>query len=293
MDRHTALLSIATLTIFLGASAAQTPPTGTQNPPAREEAARRPARVGPPSHSASASQLEIQADKLRAEKSYADAIDYYRAAIKKAPSAGLWNKLGITDLQFGRHKDAIKSFDHAIKLDAKLAEAYNNRGAVYYISGAQEQALAERAGRSVPGGALKNYRKAVSEYQKALAIREDSASYHSNLGTAYFALKEFPTAINEYARAMQIDPEVFEHRSQTGVTAHMSSPEDRAYYSFVLARIYAKSGDLDHALAYLRKAMEDGYKGIDSVYQEQEFAALRKDPRFAELMSSKPAVIPQ
>ena len=61
----------------------------------------------------------------------------------------------------------------------------------------------------------------------------------------------------------------------------------------VLARIYAKSGDLDHALAYLRKAMEDGYKEIDSVYQDQEFAALRKDPRFAELMSSKPAVIPQ
>jgi tetratricopeptide (TPR) repeat protein len=293
MNRPTALLSIATLTIFLGVPEAQTPPTGTQNPPAMEETAARPARVGPPPRSASATQLEIQADKLRAGKSYADAIDYYRAAIKKAAAAGLWNKIGITELQFGRHKDAIKSFDRAIKLDPKLAEAYNNRGAVYYISGAQQQTVAERAGKSVPGGALKNYRKAVSEYQKALAIREDNASYHSNLGTAYFALREFPAAISEYVRAMQIDPEVFEHRSQTGITAHMSSPEDRAYYSFVLARIYAKGGDLDRALAYLRKAMEDGYKEIDSVYKDQEFAMLRKDPRFAELMTSKPAVIPQ
>lgn len=293
MNRHTALLSIATLTIFLGASAAQTPPTATQNPPAMEEAAPRPARVGPPPHSASAAQLEIDADTLRAEKSYADAIDYYRAAIKKSATAGLWNKIGITELQFGRHKDAIKSFNHAIKLDPKLAEAYNNRGAVYYISGAQQQTVAQRAGKSVPGGALKNYRKAVSEYQKALAIREDNASYHSNLGTAYFALREFPLAINEYVRAMQIDPQVFEHRSQTGIAAQMSSPEDRAYYSFVLARIYAKAGDLDRALEYLRKAMEDGYKEIDSVYKDQEFAMLRKDPRFAELMSSKPAVIPQ
>ncbi|MGB9105194.1 MAG: tetratricopeptide repeat protein [Terriglobales bacterium] len=293
MNRHTALLSIATLTIFLGASAAQTPPTGTQNPPALGETAPRPARVGPPPHSASAAQLEIDADTLRAEKSYADAIDYYRAAIKKSATAGLWNKIGITELQFGRHKDAIKSFNHAIKLDPKLAEAFNNRGAVYYISGAQQQALAGRAGKSVPGGALKNYRKAVSEYQKALAIREDNASYHSNLGTAYFALREFPAAIAEYVRAMQIDPQVFEHRSQTGIAAQMSSPEDRAYYSFVLARIYAKAGDLDRALEYLRKAMEDGYKEIDSVYKDQEFAMLRKDPRFAELMSSKPAVIPQ
>ncbi len=293
MNRPTALLSIATFTIFLGVPEAQTPPTGTQNPPAMEETAARPARVGPPPRSASATQLEIQADKLRADKSFADAIDYYRAAIKKAAAPGLWNKIGITELQFGRHKDAIKSFDRAIKLDPKLAEAYNNRGAVYYISGAQQQTVAERAGKSVPGGALKNYRKAVSEYQKALAIREDNASYHSNLGTAYFALREFPAAISEYVRAMQIDPEVFEHRSQTGITAHMSSPEDRAYYSFVLARIYAKGGDLDRALAYLRKAMEDGYKEIDSVYKDQEFAMLRKDPRFAELMTSKPAVIPQ
>lgn len=293
MNRHTALLSIATLTIFLGVAAAQTSPTGTQKPPAMEETAARPARVGPPPPSASAPQLEIQADKLRADKSYADAIDYYRAAIKKAATASLWNKMGITELQFGRHKDAIKSFDHAIKLDPKISEAYNNRGAVYYISGAQQQTKAERAGKSVPGGALKNYRKAVSEYQKALAIHEDNASYHSNLGTAYFALREFPAAINEYVRAMQIDPEVFEHRSQTGIAAHMSSPEDRAFYSFVLARIYAKAGDLDHSLEYLRKAMEDGYKEMDSVYKDQEFAVLRKDPRFAELMSSKPVVIPR
>ena len=293
MNRHAALLSLATLILFLGASAAQTPPTGTQNLPAREESARRPARVGPPPRSASAAQLEIDADTLRAEKSYADAIDYYRAAIKKAATSGLWNKVGITQLQLGRHKDAIKSFDHAIKLDPKLAEAYNNRGAVYYIAGAQQQTLAERAGKSVPGGSLKNYRKAVAEYQKALAIHEDNASYHSNLGTAYFALREFPAAVSEYVRAMQIDPEIFEHRSQTGIAAHMSSPEDRAYYSFVLARIYAKAGDLDHALEYLRRAMEDGYKEIDSVYKDQEFVTLRKDPRFAELMTSKPAAIPQ
>ena len=300
MNRHAALLSIATLTVFLGAGEAQNPPTGTpaptpgtQNPPALGEAVRRPARVGPPPQAASAAQLEFEADKLRADKSYADAIDYYRAAIKKSASAGLWNKLGITELQIGRNKDAIKSFDRAIKLNPKLAEAYNNRGAVYYISGAQQQTLAERAGKPVPGGALKNYHRAVSEYQKALAITEDNASYHSNLGTAFFALKEFPSAINEYARAMQIDPEVFEHRSQTGIAAQMFSPEDRAYYSFVLARMYAKAGDLDRSLAYLRKALEDGYKEIDAVYKDQEFAVLRKDPRFAELMSSKPLAIPQ
>jgi tetratricopeptide (TPR) repeat protein len=238
-------------------------------------------------------QLEIQADKLRAEKSFADAMDYYRAALKKAPSAGVWNKIGITELQAGHYKPAIKSFDRAIKLDSNLAEAYNNRGAVYYIQGAQRQAAALRAGKSTPGGTRKDYRKAVREYQRALAIQEDNASYHSNLGTAFFAMKDFPGAMNEYARAMQLDPEVFERRSQTGVAAQMSSPEDRAHYSFVLARMYAKAGYFDRALLYLRKALEDGYKNMAQVYQDQEFATLRKDPRFSELMNSRTTAIPQ
>lgn len=293
MNHHTVLLSTATLAMLLGLAAAQAPPAPAQNPSPLEQAPPAPVRVGPPPPQASAMELEIQADKLRAEKSYLDAMDYYRAAIKKAASASLWNKLGITELQISRHKDAIKSFDHAIKLDPKLAEAYNNRGALYYIQGAQQQAEAERAGKSVPHGATKRYRKSIVEYQKALAIHEDNASYHSNLGTAFFALKQYPTALSEYARAMQIDPDVFEHHSQTGIAAQMSSPEDRAYYSFVLARMYAKSGYIDRALLYLRKALEDGYKDFDTVYKDQGFATLRKDPRFAELMNSRPAVIPQ
>jgi tetratricopeptide (TPR) repeat protein len=294
MNRHTALLSVATLILCLGLSAAQQTETPeAQNPPAAPPTRPQPVRVGPPPRNASASDLEIQADQLRAEKSYADAIDYYSAAIKKAPSASRWNKLGITELQTGRQKDAVKSFDRALKIDPKLAEAYNNRGAVYYIQGAQQQVAAERANRSVPHGAIKHYQKAIEEYRKALALNDESASYHSNLGTALFALKDFPAAINEYARAMQLDPDVFEHRSQTGVTAHMSSPEDRAYYSFLLARMYAKAGNFDRALQYLRKSMEDGYKDFDAVYKDQEFATLRKDPRFNALMSSRPTAIPQ
>ncbi|MBZ5629772.1 MAG: tetratricopeptide repeat protein [Acidobacteriia bacterium] len=288
MNRRRALLTFAIVAVLLAGSNAQE----TKDPSTADRPAA-PVRVGPPPAGASPSALEAQGDKLRADKAYVDALDYYRAVLKKAPSAAVWNKIGITELQLSRFKEAAKSFDHASKLDAKFPEAYNNRGAVYYIVGASQQASSERAGKSVPRGARKNYRKAIKEYMKALELQNDSASYHSNLGTAYFALKEYPAAINEYAIAMQLDPEVFEHRSQTGIAAQMSSPQDRAYYSFVLARMYAKSGNSDRALQYLRKAMEDGYKDIDAVYKDQEFAALRKDPRFSELMASKPQAIPQ
>jgi len=37
--------------------------------------------------------------------------------------------------------------------------------------------------------------------------------------------------------------------------------------------------------------MEDGYKDLKNVYKDTEFAQLRKNPRFTELMASTAPVI--
>lgn len=235
-------------------------------------------RVEPPSPTANVDELEARGDQLRDVKSYRDSIDYYRAALEKAKreksrSAVLYNKMGIAELQMLRFNDANKSFGHAIKMDKTYAEAFNNRGVVYYQQ--------------------KKYGKAVKEYNKALTLRETSASFHSNLGSAYFSQNQFQSAAIEYSRAMQLDPDIFERNSKGGIAAHLQSPEDRAHFAFVIAKMYAQVGNFDRSLLYLRRAMEDGYKGIEEVYKDQEFAKLRMDPRFAELMASKPVAIPQ
>lgn len=262
------LFAIAFVTVFCSLAPAQVSQLDQIQiaPPMRQ--------VQPPSPAASVEELEKQGDELRSRKAYLDALDYFHAALAKAPdNPSIINKIGISQLMLQRYKEAGKTFDQAIKKNRKFAEAYNNLGVVQY----------ER----------RKYAAAAKQYKKALEISPDTASFYSNLGAAYFAGKKFEQASQAYAKAMQLDPGIFEHTSHTGITAQMASPEDRAHYDFVLAKLYAKMGDTDHSLQYLRKAMEDGYKKVDDALTDPEFAELRKDARFTELMKTRPPAIPE
>lgn len=262
MGRTWLILVAATTLLFPAASIPQNTITTEQ----------QVQRVAPPPPGASAADLEKSGDELRADKAYVDALDYYAAALKKQPSAVIYNKAGICELQMMHFGPAKKYFQQAVKLDAKYAEAHNNLGVTFY-----EQ---------------KKTKQAVKEYLKAVKLDDDSAAFHANLGTAYLSRKEFDKMSAEYSRALQLDPLVFEHSSLTGVSLRLGTPEDRARYDFLVAKVYASLGNSEESLRYLRKAMEEGYKQIGEVYKDNEFAVLRKDPRFTELMAQKPPAIP-
>jgi tetratricopeptide (TPR) repeat protein len=231
--------------------------------------------IDPPAPDATAADLEARAEQLRGGKFYLDALDYYHAALAKKPSsaANLLNKIGITELMMQRYREAKKSFDRAIKLDHQFASAYNNRGVILYEE--------------------KKYGAAVKDYRRAIAIDNNSASFFSNLGAALFAKKEFEPAAVAYQHAVELDPDVFERTSRGGVQAQLPSPGDRARYDFTVAKLYAKMGYSERALEYLRKALEEGYKDFNNVYKDAEFAAVRKDKRFTEMVAAKPASLPE
>ena len=98
-------------------------------------------------------------------------------------------------------------------------------------------------------------------------------------------------AVAAYQHALELDPDVFQRTSRVGVQAQLPSPEDRARYDYTVAKLYAKMGFSDQSLEYLKRAMEAGYKDLKNVYKDAEFAELRKNPRFTELMASKAIVI--
>jgi tetratricopeptide (TPR) repeat protein len=217
--------------------------------------------------------LEDQGDNLRARSMYLDALDSYRAAIAKKPSAVLYNKLGITEIQLRRTSDALTAINRAIHMQRGYADAWNNRGSVYYLEG--------------------NYRRAGKDFEHAIKLNDQNASFHSNLGSAYFNEHHLDKASQEYQIALRLDPLVFERSSKSGIEALMGKPSDHAEFEYLMAKLYAQSGDLSDALLHLRKAIEEGYKAINNVYKDQEFATVRTDQRFKDLMAQKPEGIPQ
>jgi tetratricopeptide (TPR) repeat protein len=231
-------------------------------------------RIEPPSPTASVAELEQKADILRVEKYYADAIDYYEAALQKASDrAVLYDKKGIAHLLMLHLGEAKRDFERSMRANSKYPEAMNNLAVIYYYE--------------------RNYGKAAKFYRRAIAIAPQNASFHSNLGTAYFEKKDYTRASQEYATALSLDPEIFERRSQSGVSAHMASPEDRARYSYVLAKMFATRGDAERCLLYLKKAMEEGFKVAESFQKDHEFAGFRKDPRFMSLLQHGPLPLPE
>ncbi len=270
MARH---FSLAVCTLFLGLPIlAQTQaPQDTGLPQGLQEHAAQVQLL--PLDTSTAAELEAQGDLLRARNLHLDALDSYKAAIRKEPTAARYNKLGITYVLLRKPLEAQEAINRAIHMQKSYADAWNNLASVYYMSG--------------------DFKRAIKDYLRAIKINDLNASYHSNLGSAYFNRHELVKASREYQVALKLDPYVFERSSRSGISALMGKPSDRAEFEYIMAKLFAQSGDPADALLHLRKALEEGYKNINNVYKDQEFATVRTDQRFKDLMSQKPEAIPQ
>lgn len=211
---------------------------------------------------------EIRGDVFMARKMYREAIDAYRQG--PANSAVIANKIGIAFHQLLQFNMAEKYYRRAIKLNHKYPQAINNLGTVYYARG--------------------KYKKAIKSYKHALKFygKTPPASVYANLGAAYFSRKKYKRAMSAYADALRIDPLVFEHHSNFGTLMQERSIRQRALFYLDLAKLYAKLGDSQRAILYLRKALEEGVKNRKEIPKMPEFASLKKNAAFLQLLAENP-----
>jgi tetratricopeptide (TPR) repeat protein len=191
-------------------------------------------------------------------KDYANAAEVYRSLLKETPNdARLWNRLGIALQQENMFNEALKSYQHAARLDSKSGDSWNNMGTVYF----QQIKLA----------------KAVRAYKKAINLDPQNATFYSNIGLAYMNNKKIPEADAVFQRALQLDPEVFEHRGRVGSIIQHHSAGDYGKLYFLVAKSFAATGNAERCGYYLRKARDEGYAEIDAVKTDPAFTGVLND----------------
>lgn len=214
----------------------------------------------PNPETASEAQLETAADVLRARRFLEDALDYYGYAIKKGGDLpSIMNKIGIVELELRHPDEARVFFQRVVKMRKKDADAWNNLGAIEYLSA--------------------DFGRAISDYKRAIKLNKTDAPYHSNLATAYFDRKDFESARKEYDIALKLDPDMLSHHGTTGTTTRMLSPEDHARFCYELARLYATRGDDENMMRYLTMSSEAGFDVLREMGSDSVMGRYRKDPR--------------
>ena len=220
---------------------------------------------------ASPKALEEQADLLRIRRFPEDALDFYNYALKRGGNpVALMNKLGLIELELRNVDLAIMYFRQVVKMDRRNAEGWNNLAATEYLRSA--------------------YSTAISGYKKAVKADKSIAVFHANLGTAYFEIKDYKRARRETDEALKLDPLVLQHTSGSGIAAHILSVEDRARFSFEMAKLYAQRGQIEEMLHSLAMASENGFDIVGHMKADPDLSKYRTDPRVAFLVLTAKAM---
>jgi tetratricopeptide (TPR) repeat protein len=206
---------------------------------------------------------ELKGDLARIHEHFGEATGFYKAALHATPGdAKLYNKLGISYLKLRDFGSARKAFSQAVKHDPLFSNAYNNLGATECLA--------------------KKYNPAIRSLKRALELDETSAPAHLNMAEAWAGLGEMDRAMTEYARAIELNADVLSG-SGDGVQVRVSTPEQRGRVDYLIAMAYARRGNLEGALEYLRRAHDENFSGLGKVYQDQLFAGLWNDARLQKI----------
>jgi predicted Zn-dependent protease len=179
-------------------TAATEPPKPAELPPPPKVAVTSPAPVvepeikktepitGDDGESAMPADALTGARKLLAAGDTERALKLAKVAVGKTPKrSAAWNMLGRVQLQMGKRKDAITSFEKAVELNPRNSYAQNNLGLALIYD--------------------KQYAKAVDALEEAVEMEPVEGYMWNNLGMAYEQLDRLEEARDAYGKAAEME----------------------------------------------------------------------------------------
>jgi serine/threonine-protein kinase len=217
----------------------------------------------------------------------------YRQLVELQPD----NVIGLQGLgtvlqQQGRDDEALRWYEQAIAI-TPAAQVLSNMGTLYYQRG--------------------DYARAAESYRRAIGQRPNSAPTHRNLGDSLRRLGRADEALAAYQRAVALAEEarrvnpndaqnlaalaVYEVKAERTAEARRHAAEatrlapEHPTVWFRTAEVQALAGRTNEALAALTRALALGYPAADAG-RSDELAALRREPRFMQLLGEAPGAPP-
>ncbi|MEK7450167.1 MAG: tetratricopeptide repeat-containing serine protease family protein [Planctomycetota bacterium] len=205
--------------------------------------------------STSAYSRNFQGDYLYENGKYKEAIESYQEAIRIKPDyVQAHCNLGDAYKKSGEFPKAIESYKQAIRIKPDYVQAYYNLGNAYYES--------------------EDYPKAIESYKQSIRIKPD-ADAHCNLGNTYYESGDYPKAIESYKQAIRIKPDYVQAYCNLGKAYYESGDYPKAIESFKQAiRLKPDLADAHYGLgvSYLlisnRNSALEEYKIIKELDKE-------------------------
>ena len=164
----------------------ETPAPVTPTPSVATETAKPPVAVDNDDDGPHPVDTLATAREMLDEKKYDKALKLATISVKRmSKRSGAWNTLGRVQLQMGKRKDAIESFEKAIELNPKNSYAHNNLGLALIYDKRPEEA--------------------ADALEQAVELEPVEAYVWNNLGMAYEQLDRLDDARQAYSNAVEME----------------------------------------------------------------------------------------
>lgn len=210
---------------------------------------------------------------------------------------------GVALLYMGRHEDALKSFDLALKAGYDKPMLHYFSGLARSSMGSFEEAVSEfreacnsasdrhsfRKALARSLVSLGKYGEAVSEYEKAIVYDSEIPDYYNYRGEALQAMGDLTRALDDFSRAIYRDSNEAEYHYNKGKVLFsldrimeaqyefdraLELSPDRAEYHSIKGLVFQKQKNYSAAIASFSRAIE--LEPENAVYHFNRGFALQK-----------------
>jgi len=204
-----------------------------------------------------------------AQKRYGDAIKDIRMIIKdqpkETPNLNLLTELGLLYSMDDRPAEAIKVFSQVMKLDSENWQAYRMRGDSFL--------------------AIKDYAKAISDFEKALELAPKDPEERSGIlnNLSWTLSTSLTDDVRNGKRALEL-----------GLEACELTEYKKPHILSTLAAAYAETGEFDKAVEWADKAVELGTQSNETQLEQlkEELESYRKKMPWREKTETKQNKVP-